>query len=55
MKLEEAIPFLRDGIKIYRNEEQGFLGNPPETGSCYLTTWDILADDWKIWSEDDAE
>jgi hypothetical protein len=50
MTLEEAIPLLRSGKKIYRNLEQGYLKGDEHRpmGSFYLTLWDVLADDWKV-------
>lgn len=56
MKLEEAIPYLRDGKRIYRKDrpERGSLCGEIEGnkiyGSFYLTIWDVLSDDWE-WKE----
>ncbi len=50
MKLEEAILFLRDGLRIYRESDpdKGSLcGDTKKVlGSFYLTIYDILAEDW---------
>lgn len=50
MKFEEAMQFLRDGFRIFRdsNRYNGSLCETEEKalGSFYLTIFDVLANDW---------
>ena len=52
MKLEDAMPHLRQGKRIFRlsDPEKGSLCGTPEKvlGSFYLTLFDVLAEDWEI-------
>lgn len=55
MKLEEALPYLRKGKKIYRPDDpkerclEGTLEKPLR--SFYLTLFDVLEDDWQVEEE----
>lgn len=53
MKLEEAIPYLRKGYRIFRKDNlhsKGYLQGSMEKpfGSFYLTLWDVLSEDWEV-------
>jgi len=51
MRFEEAMLFLRDGFRIYRDghKDKGSLCGDIDNvyGSFYLTIYDVLGEDWE--------
>lgn len=50
MKLEEALPYLKEGKNIYREDEENstLITIFPQDDKIKLTMHDLLSKDWKV-------